>query len=267
MGVIARGARAVADSSLGTVIAVVEVGVSPERAFAALTDAGELPRWWGSTEAYRVTSWDVDLRVGGAWRSHGHGASGEPLSIGGTFVDVRAPHLVVMTWHPAWDRGEPTVVRFHLEALDGGTRITVRHDGLPAAAGSYRSHTDGWEGILGRLEAHLTRGDADAPRSFFMCLLVPPRPTFMADMTADERALMGAHAAYWRELAVRGSAVVFGPVAEANGGGGFGLGVLEAADEAEVRRMEARDPVILANVGFRYEVMPMLRAVLRSDLR
>ena len=139
--------------------------------------------------------------------------------------------------------------------------------GLAAIVVSQQVSVASARSILGRLEAHLTRSDADAPRSFFMCLLVPPRPTFMADMTADERALMGAHAAYWRELAVRGSAVVFGPVAEANGGGGFGLGVLEAADEAEVRRMEARDPVILANVGFRYEVMPMLRAVLRSDLR
>ena len=73
------------------------------------------------------------------------------------------------------------------------------------------------------------------------------------------RALMQAHAAYWMGWMAKGKIIVFGPVADP--AGPWGLGVVRAADEAEMRAFEQNDPVILANCGFRYEVLPMLRAV------
>ena len=95
---------------------------------------------------------------------------------------------------------------------------------------------------------------------FFVCRLLAPRATFLADMTAEERALMQAHAAYWMDWMQKGKVVVFGPVADP--AGPWGLGVVRAADEAEMRGFEQGDPVILADIGFRYEILPMLRAVL-----
>ena len=99
-------------------------------------------------------------------------------------------------------------------------------------------------------------------RKAFMCRLMPPRPTFMTDMTADERALMGEHAAYWKGMLDQGAAVVFGPVGGPEGG--WGLGVLRASNEEALHAMRDGDPVIKAKRGFRYEILPMLRAVTRD---
>jgi uncharacterized protein YciI len=95
---------------------------------------------------------------------------------------------------------------------------------------------------------------------FFVCRLLAPRPTFMQDITAEERALMGAHAGYWREAMARGMVVIFGPVADP--AGPWGLGVLRVADAQAVKDFAASDPVVKAGIGFRYEILPMVSAVL-----
>lgn len=104
-----------------------------------------------------------------------------------------------------------------------------------------------------------THATEDTESKFFVCRLLGPRPTFMFDMSAEERALMQAHAGYWMQQMAAGRVVVFGPVADPKGG--WGLGVVRVPDEAAVRELEAGDPVIKANVGFSYEILPMLRAI------
>jgi uncharacterized protein YciI len=93
----------------------------------------------------------------------------------------------------------------------------------------------------------------------YVCRLIPPRASFMQDMDAAEAAVMRAHVAYWTELAGRGVALLFGPVADP--AGGWGLGIIEAADAAELATLTAADPVMRADLGFRYETLPMLRTV------
>ena len=53
---------------------------------------------------------------------------------------------------------------------------------------------------------------------------------------------MGRHAAYWQPYIDSGQMVVFGPVLEATGS--WGLGVVEADDEEELRAFAAGDPVV-----------------------
>ena len=69
-----------------------------------------------------------------------------------------------------------------------------------------------------------------------------PWPTFALDMTDEEREIMGRHAAYWQPLVDAGRMVVFGPVLD--GTGSWGLGVVEADDEDEVRQFASGDPVV-----------------------
>ena len=95
---------------------------------------------------------------------------------------------------------------------------------------------------------------------YFFCKLTPPRPTFMIDMTDGERQLMGQHVAYWSELARKGTAIVFGPVADPQGG--YGVAVIEAPDEAAVRELSTHDPVIKAGAGFSYAIYLMPQVVL-----
>ena len=94
----------------------------------------------------------------------------------------------------------------------------------------------------------------------FACRLIAPRPSFMLDMTPDEGALMQTHAGYWRTLLDRGTALLFGPVADP--AGGWGLAVIEVANQDEAAALTARDPVIEAGAGFRYEILPMPTVVL-----
>ena len=97
--------------------------------------------------------------------------------------------------------------------------------------------------------------------SYFFRKLIPPRSTFSKDMTAREADAMRQHVAYWTGLAERGIAIAFGPVADP--AGGYGIGVIEARDEAEIRSLQAADPAIKAGIGTRYEVYTMPRLVLR----
>lgn len=96
--------------------------------------------------------------------------------------------------------------------------------------------------------------------SYFLIKLIPPRPTFALNMTEAEANLMKEHVAYWTGLANRGTAVVFGPVADPNGG--WGVGIVRAKDEAEVHALRVDDPTIKSGTGFRYEIYQMPNVVL-----
>src|SRR5262245_17313146 len=100
---------------------------------------------------------------------------------------------------------------------------------------------------------------------YFFCKLTPPRATFMMDMTDAERQLMRQHVEYWAELAANGSASVFGPVADPQGG--YGIAVIEAADEGAVRDISTHDPVIKANAGFSYAIHLMPQVVLSERVQ
>ena len=88
----------------------------------------------------------------------------------------------------------------------------------------------------------------------FFLKLIPPRSTFLTDMTEAERAAMGRHADHLRALLTNGTGVAFGPVFDPSGV--FGMGIIEAADEAAARAITDKDPAVLAGVGH-YEIYPM----------
>ena len=95
----------------------------------------------------------------------------------------------------------------------------------------------------------------------FFLRLIPPRPTFATDMTATEREVMGAHAAYLSSLVDKEIGIAFGPVFDPEGA--WGLGIVEAANEAEARALTEKDPVVIAGIA-RYEVLPMRLSFLRK---
>jgi uncharacterized protein len=78
--------------------------------------------------------------------------------------------------------------------------------------------------------------------STFVFRLKAPRPDFALSMSDEEREIMGRHAAYWQPHVDAGRMVVFGPVLD--GSGSWGLGVIEADDEDELRAFAAGDPVV-----------------------
>ncbi len=72
---------------------------------------------------------------------------------------------------------------------------------------------------------------------------------------------MREHAGYWTGWTERGKVVVFGPVIDPNGV--FGMAVIEAESEEEVRGLIAGDPVTKAGLGS-YEVHPMRVGAVRG---
>jgi uncharacterized protein YndB with AHSA1/START domain len=257
-----RAARAIADLTSGTILASVENAAAPERVFPALT-SDDITRWWGAEDLYRTTKFTADLRVGGKWRSDGKGADGSPFHVEGEYLAIDPPRLLVHTWKPVWEPGEPTTVTYRLEPTATGTKLTLRHEGFVGRAESCEGHAQGWERVLGWLDGFFTTVTAAAlGDAFFFCRLIPPRPSFAQDMTPEERTMMGEHAAYWREHLAAGRAIVFGPVADP--AGAWGLGVVRVKDEAEARAFEAGDPAVSSGRGFRYEILPMPRAVFRE---
>ena len=95
-------------------------------------------------------------------------------------------------------------------------------------------------------------------KSHFFLKLNPVRPTFALDMSDAEKAIMQQHVAYWAELMQQGKVVVFGPVLDP--AGVFGIGIVAAEGEDEIRELIANDPASQIN---RYEFHPM-RAVTPS---
>jgi uncharacterized protein YndB with AHSA1/START domain len=150
-------ARAVTDGDI--VLATVDVPASPERVLRALmTD--ECERWWGAAGVYTTEQWKADLRVGGAWSLIIRLPDGTGLPASGEFLQVDAPRRLVQTRrydfdHPTLGR-KVTKVTTLLAPIDGGTRVTVRHEDFGESGPAYE-HAGGWERLLDWLAAYLAQ--------------------------------------------------------------------------------------------------------------
>ncbi len=88
----------------------------------------------------------------------------------------------------------------------------------------------------------------------FFLKLVPSRPTFVKDASESERAVMREHAVYWMGYKKKGIMLAFGLVLDPKGP--YGAGIMEAPDEAFVRKLIADDPAVKARLGV-YEICPV----------
>lgn len=96
--------------------------------------------------------------------------------------------------------------------------------------------------------------------SFFLYKFTP-RPDFRETITEAENTIMQNHIAYWQTLAAKGTAVVFGPVADP--AGNWGVAIVESENEDEVQAIRAADPVVLNDIG-PVTIYPMFTAITRG---
>ena len=97
---------------------------------------------------------------------------------------------------------------------------------------------------------------------YFLCRLIPPRPSFAKDMTPSEAKAMHEHVAYWTELLGKGKAIAFGPVLDPKGP--WGVGIVSVSDKQELAELQGNDPAIRARIGLSYEAYEMPRLVYAS---
>jgi uncharacterized protein len=94
--------------------------------------------------------------------------------------------------------------------------------------------------------------------TLFLFRLIPPRADFAQTMTESEQAAMDEHQEYWQQLLRDGRVVVYGPVADPEGV--WGMGVLRAADRAEVLEIAEADPSVAAGVNT-FEVFEIMDGI------
>lgn len=96
------------------------------------------------------------------------------------------------------------------------------------------------------------------PHFFFK--LIPPRRTFIQDISPAEAALMKQHSDYLEPFMASGKIVAVGPVL--NPQDSFGIALLEMADPEEVRAFGENDPSVKAGMNT-FEFHPFRLAFLR----
>lgn len=115
----------------GSIVAVADFKVAPERLFRALTAAEEIGRWWGGARPLPSVLWvGVPLR-GTGWRAEGSRMAGRAVfTVFGDFLDIDKPCQVEATWHGSWDGLAMTRLSLRLEPVDGGAVLTLMHQGF-----------------------------------------------------------------------------------------------------------------------------------------
>ena len=90
---------------------------------------------------------------------------------------------------------------------------------------------------------------------YYLYKLLPPRSTFPGDITPAEASKMKEHSDYWRTQMELDRVIAFGPVADP--GGAYGIAILQIEGDVSPNVLADMDPVIVAKMGFTYELHPM----------
>lgn len=138
------------------VVVTTDVEASPETVFAFVSDPQRMMQWLGAAV-------EMDARIGGSLRIRFDRFG---TLVQGEVVEIAPPRRVVFTWGVAegpqaasLPPGSTRVV-IELEPIASGTRVTLRHEGLPDEK-ERREHEGGWRyyaGQLALLSVRVARG-------------------------------------------------------------------------------------------------------------
>jgi activator of HSP90 ATPase len=104
---------------------------SPERVYAALTDAAQFSKVTSGAPT------ENQLQPGGAFSSFGG-------TIVGRNIELVPNQRIVQAWRvKTWPEGVFSIVRFELVAQGSGTRLLLDHSGYPEGSGAHLA--SGWQ--------------------------------------------------------------------------------------------------------------------------
>lgn len=150
----------VVDNGEFTVRRTIAIAAPIEKVWAAITEAEHIARWFGQAAVLD----EVAIGAGGVFSFDGYGDF--PVLI----EELDPPRMIAYRWSNDDARGarpaevdpdHSTVFRFTLEALDGGTQLTVVETGFDTTsdpAFNMESHRGGWDSELDELIAYLEGG-------------------------------------------------------------------------------------------------------------
>lgn len=120
------------------VIRTIEIAASPNILWGWFANEKALRQWWGTPDL------EIDLTVGGAFSLIG--PDGE-TRVSGYVLELEPERRLVLSWLEE-DSGwmHPARLLFALEPIDGGTRVTLQHDGFAGIGkGNWRGTKDAYE--------------------------------------------------------------------------------------------------------------------------
>jgi uncharacterized protein YndB with AHSA1/START domain len=132
--------------------------------YGALTEPGQLARWWGP-RGFSAPSIDFNPLVGGSYRIAMQPPEGDRFYLSGEFREVDPPARLVYTfrWSPPDPDDRETVVVLSLQDQADGTGVFLTHGGF-ATEGRRALHETGWTDSFGRLEQVLAETAHSVPR-------------------------------------------------------------------------------------------------------
>jgi uncharacterized protein YndB with AHSA1/START domain len=140
-----------------SITVIREYRVPPEQVWEAWTNPELVAQWFGSP-GYTLESIDMDLRRGGRFEKRFRTDEGERFVVSGEYQEVAPVTRLVYTWNS--NRAEfgvaDSVVTLELEAIEQGTRLTLRHEGLTGEP-VMRKHEIGWTRNLDQLAPFVER--------------------------------------------------------------------------------------------------------------
>ncbi|MFL6049405.1 MAG: SRPBCC domain-containing protein [Gaiellales bacterium] len=130
-----------------------DLSAPPSRVFRALTEPGELARWWGP-DGFQIPSIESDLRPGGGYRIAMQPPDGALFYLAGEFRELDPPRLVSYTFR--WEDPNPedreTLVTLSLREIGGGSTELALDQGDFATERRRALHEQGWTQSLNHLE-------------------------------------------------------------------------------------------------------------------
>ena len=137
--------------------------------FDAWTKPELLMRWFGGPREWKLTTCEIDLRVGGTLHGCMRSPEGEDYWFKGIFHEITPPERLVYTdsfadaegnavspaeyGMPDWPMESTVTLTFEAEG-EGKTRFTLRHAGLPEGTGSDMTEA-GWSQSFDRLAEYV----------------------------------------------------------------------------------------------------------------
>jgi uncharacterized protein YndB with AHSA1/START domain len=137
---------------------VRRIRARPSIVFDALTTPEGIACWWGPDDGPVLLA-ETDVRV--RFRM----LDGTEHESSGEYLEVVRPERLAMSWRWAGGVEDPgeSLVEIDLRAIAEGTELTFTHSRL-ANEETRRSHEEGWNGALDKLERHfLAASEASRP--------------------------------------------------------------------------------------------------------
>ena len=135
-------------------------GVAPEKVWRAWTDPQALSQWFGPGNP-KVTTADVDLRVGGRYRITFLGMSGEMNEVSGVYEEVVPQRRLVFTWAFKGTPDRVSRVSIELTPQAGGTELRFVHDRFHDDE-ARTQHEFGWKHGFANLDTLMQRAAQQA---------------------------------------------------------------------------------------------------------